>query len=155
MSHTLPLRAKRFCPEAITTMLWPFALKTAAERHNRLKININGVTPNETFSGIRTAMNLKDENPWGCPIYVPDHRLQDVTGGMPKWESCSRLGIYLVRSPFHARSVVLVLNPRTGHFSPQYHVAFNNDFSTVPHMRSGTVPNNWADLVKRSSECVT
>ena len=30
-SLTLLLHAKRFWPEAITTMLWPFALKTAAE----------------------------------------------------------------------------------------------------------------------------
>ena len=136
-------------------MLWPFALKTAAEQHNRLKIDINSVTPNGKFSGIIIAMNLKDEHPWGCPIYVLDHRLQDVSGGMPKWEPCSRLGIYLGHSPFHASSVALVFNPCTGHVSPQYHVAFDKDFSTVPHMRSGTVPKNWADLVKRSSECVT
>ena len=64
-SRTLLLLAKRFWPEAITTMLWPFALKTAAERHDHLKIDINGVTPNEKLSGIRTAMNLKDEHPWG------------------------------------------------------------------------------------------
>ena len=136
-------------------MLWTFALKTTAERHNRLKIDINGVTPNKRFSGIRTTMNLKDEHPWGCPIYVLDHRNQDVSGGMPKWEPCSRIGIYLGRSPFHASSVALVLNPRTGLVSPQYYMAFDNDFSAVPHMISGTVPKNWADLVKRSSECVT
>ena len=41
-SHTLLLHAKRFCPEDIITTLWPFALKTAAEVHNRLKTNING-----------------------------------------------------------------------------------------------------------------
>ena len=100
-------------------------------------------------------MNLKDKHLWGCFIYILDHRLQDVSGGMPKWEPRSRLGIYLVRSPYHARSVALVLNLRTGHVSKQYDVAFDNDFSTVPHMRAGTVPKNWADLVKSSSECVT
>ena len=31
-SRTLLLHANRFWPEAITTMLWAFALKTAAER---------------------------------------------------------------------------------------------------------------------------
>ena len=154
-SRTLLPHAKPFWSEAITTILWPFALKTAAERHNRLKIDINSVTPNKKFSGIRTEMNLKDEHPWGCPIYVPGHHLQDVSGGMPKWEPRSRLGIYLGHSPFHASSVALVLNPRTGHVSPQYYVAIDNDFSTVPHMRAVRVPKNWADLVKRSSECVT
>ena len=84
-------------------------------------------------------MNLKDEHPCGCPIYVLGHRLQGVTGGMPKWEPRSCLGIYLGRSPFHASSVTLVLNPCNGHVSPQYHVAFNNNSSTVPHMIAGTV----------------
>ena len=77
-SCTLLLHVKRFWPEAITTMLWPFALKTVAERHNCLKIDINGVTPYAKFSGIRTAMNLKDEHAWGFPIYVHEHRLQGV-----------------------------------------------------------------------------
>ena len=56
---------------------------------------------------------------------------------------------------FHASSVALVLNPCTGHVSPQYHVAFDNYLSTVPHMRANTVPKNWSDLVNRRSECVT
>ena len=39
--------------------------------------------------------------------------------------------------------------------SPQFHVVFDDTFSTVPHLRSGTVPLNWANLIKNSSELVT
>ena len=41
------------------------------------------------------------------------------------------LGVYLGPSPNHARSVALVLNPRTGHVSPQFHVKFADFFETV------------------------
>ena len=58
-------------------------------------------------------------------------------------------------SPFHAGSVALVFNPTTGHVSPQYHVVFDDEFTTVASMEEGTVPPNWADLVKYSSELAT
>jgi len=41
------------------------------------------------------------------------------------------LGIYIGPSPRHARSVALILNPKTGLTSPQFHVNFDNDFDTV------------------------
>jgi len=48
-----------------------------------------------------------------------------------KWDTRSRLGMYLVHSPCHAGTVALVLNPKTLHVSPQFHVAFNDMFTTV------------------------
>ncbi len=63
--------------------------------------------------------------------------------------------MYLGHSPFHAGSVALVFNPCTGHVSPQYHVVFDNTFSTVPFMDNGTVPPHLADLHKHSTERAT
>jgi len=63
--------------------------------------------------------------------------------------------VYLGHSPFHAGSVVLVFNPRTGQVSPQYHVVFDDTFSTVPYMDAGTEPSHWHDLLKYSSEKAT
>ena len=88
-------------------------------------------------------------------MFVLDHRLQGGLGGPPKWDPRARVGIYLGRSPCHAGNVALVLNPRTGHISPQYHVVFDDDFTTVSSMREGTVPNSWGELVRLSSECAT
>ena len=48
-----------------------------------------------------------------------------------KWKEQSRVGIYLGKSPVHARNVALVLNLETGHISPQFHVKFNPGFHTV------------------------
>ena len=58
------------------------------------------------------------------------------------------MGIYLGPSCVHVSNVHLALNPRTGHVSPQFHVVFDDAFSTVPHLRSGTVPALWKELVE-------
>ena len=55
----------------------------------------------------------------------------------------------------HAGSVALVLNPKTGLVSPQYNVVYDDQFSTVHHMRDLTVPPNWDQIVQNSSELVT
>jgi len=81
-------------------------------------------------------------NTFGCPCYVLDARLQSDPKGVPKWELCARVGIYLGRSPAHASTVALVLNPKTGLVSPQFHVVFDDDFTTVPRIQKGTVPPN-------------
>ena len=49
----------------------------------------------------------------------------------------------------------MVLNPKTGHVSPQYHIVVDNDFTTVPYMISGDMPPNWSELAKRSSDLST
>ena len=41
------------------------------------------------------------------------------------------MGIYVGRSPSHASNVALILNPRTGHVSPQFHVVFDDDFDDL------------------------
>ena len=77
-------------------------------------------------------------------IYVLDARLQKSGGaGPPKWELCSRIGVCIGNSPLHAGSVALVWNPTTGRVSPQYHIYFDDEFSTVPYMETGTIPPNW------------
>ena len=85
-----------------------------------------------------------------------DAPLQSAGGTVPpKWEPRSCIGVYLGHLPFHAGSVALVWNSTTGRVSPQYHVVFDDDFSTVPYMEAGTLPLNWEDLVKYSSEMAT
>ena len=89
------------------------------------------------------------------PCFVLDSRLQSDISGPPKWEPRSRLGIYVGHLPSHAGSVALVLNPRTGHVSPQYHVVFDDLFTTVSFMKKSEVPPHWSDLVQKSAEHFT
>ena len=153
-ARTLLLHAQRYWPEYISSMLWTFALLAAADRMNNLHIDMNGETPEMKFSAA-SGVTTRPTNfhTFGCPVYVLDARLQDAGGpGVPKWEPRARLGIYVGHSPYHAGSVALVLNPKTGLVSPQFHVVFDDDFSTVPHLRSGTVPENWSELVRHSRQ---
>ena len=43
-SQTLVLHTKRYWPEYITTMFWPFALVAAADRMNNLHVDMHGQT---------------------------------------------------------------------------------------------------------------
>ena len=49
----------------------------------------------------------------------------------------------------------MVTNPKSGLVSPQFHLVFEDNFETVPHLRAGTVPENWAELVASSRENIT
>ena len=75
--------------------------------------------------------------------------------GVSRSRSTCRLGIYFGHLTSYAGSVALVLNPKTGLVSPQYHVVYDDQLSTVHHIRDLTVPPNWAQLVQNSSELVT
>jgi hypothetical protein len=57
---------------------------------------------------------------------------------IPKWMPRARVGIYVGKSLRHARSVSLVLNPRTGLVSPQYHCKYDDTFETVRGLREDT-----------------
>ena len=92
---------------------------------------------------------------WGYPIFVLEFPLQGGPSGLPKWKPRARTRVYLGHSPFHIGSVALVLNNITGNVSPQYHVIFDNTFSTLEHMRKGTVLGNCKNLVEDHSELAT
>jgi hypothetical protein len=63
-------------------------------------------------------------------VYVLDKRLQDGDS-LPKWKSRSWLGVYIGPSLVHAGNVPVVYNPITTHISPQFHVVFDDQFSSV------------------------
>ena len=156
-ARTMLLHGMRMWPAMITTMFWPFALKAMAERLNRLHVHPDGSTPESKLYGIcGESIPVGSYHTLFCPVYVLDARAQNEGAmGPPKWEPRSRIGVYLGHSPFHAGSVALVLNPTTGLVSPQFHVVFDDNFTTVPFMIKGKVPNNWADLYHNSRELAT
>ena len=156
-ARTLLLHGMRMWPQMVDEMFWPFAMKAVAERLNTLQIDTLGRTPESILHGIDVEdIPVKSFHTLFCPVYVLDARLQNAGGaGPPKWEPRSRIGVYLGHSPFHAGSVALVWNPTTGRVSPQFHVVFDDDFSTVPYMEAGTIPPNWKELVQYSSERAT
>ena len=151
-TRTLLLHAKRMWPEMIGPLLWPFAWKAAEFRYNLLHLDAKGRSPLQKFSKSDIKSDIKILHTFGCPVFVLDSRIQSGFQAMPKWEPRSRVGIYLGHSPCHAGNITLVLNPKTMHVSPQYHLVFDDTFSTVPFMRTGEFPTNWKELVNKSQE---
>jgi hypothetical protein len=71
----------------------------------------------------------------------------------PNGISHIRLGIYLGQSPIHSSNVVLVLNPMTGQFLAQFHVVFDDNFSTIDDIclpGQMTKPSKWKELCTSS-----
>ena len=117
ISRTMLLNGIRLWPGIISIILWPLALKHAADRHNQLFIDDSGYSPLAPFSKTSPTIDATLYHTWGCPIFVLDEHLQSGTGKSPKWDPCARLSTYIGFSPFHPSTVALVLDPHTGHVS--------------------------------------
>ena len=132
MSRAMMLHFGIHWPEQANTNLWPFAVDHAVYLWNRIPDVKNRLSPLEHFTQttVKNHHHLQRLHVFGCPVYVLDPRLQDGKR-IPKWDRRSRQGIYLGVSPHHSSTVHLVLNPATGNVSPQYHVVFDDTFSTV------------------------
>jgi hypothetical protein len=116
--------------------LWPLAMSYAVWVHNRLPRKGKGLSPDELFSGLKCPRSeLARCHVFGCPVYVLDPALQDGKK-IPKWDSRARQGIFVGFSDEHSSLVPLVLNPRTQHISPQFHVVFDDAFTTVPALHT-------------------
>jgi hypothetical protein len=141
--------------EYISTILWlwPFAAKCYKDRLTNFVHPADGRTPYDTHASLDTApINTSNFYTFGCQCYVLDHRLQSGTGKIPKWEPRARMVIYVGVSPSHASNVALILNPHMGHVLPQFHVLYDDDFTTVPYLCTATVPNHWAKLLRAFSK---
>ena len=60
---------------------------------------------------------------------------------LPKWKPRSRQGKFLGLSKEHATSVGLILNPTTKRISPQFHLLYDDFFSTVQSIDRRDVPH--------------
>ena len=128
-ARTSLLHAMDKWPSAITTHLWPYALRHAAAIHNSLPRK-DGRSAIELFSNVDVAPNLKSFHTFGCPVYALDNRLQ-ANQPVSSWLPRARLGLNLGQSPRHARNISLVLNLNTGLVSPQFHIKHDEFFETI------------------------
>ena len=151
-ARTMLAHGQHLWPGVVTKMFWPLALKAACRARNKFHLDEHGFSPEEKMSGIKATPELKNEHPLFCPVFVLDKKLQGGIGGIPKWNPRSNAGVYLGHSPDHASNVALVLNLTTGLVSPQYHVVFDDDFSTVDFIRSKKEPTNWEALCQYHTE---
>ena len=130
----------------IHSHLWPMAVQYACYIFNHCP-DASGTSPADRFLGATVPRHkLLDIHCWGCPVYVLDPTLQQGRK-LPKWQPRSRRGVFVGLSRVHSSDVPLILNPKTGHISPQYHVVFDDTFSTVSSQSpDDEIPDFWNDV---------
>jgi transposase InsO family protein len=127
---TLLLHAQRRWPDAISTYLWPYALRAANDSRSTYPSKQNMECPISKFSQTGRVPKLINQHHFGCPVYVLRKELQDGRKAQ-KWTDRTRIGINLGYSPRHAHSVSLVLNLDTGLVSPHFHCLYDDMFETT------------------------
>jgi hypothetical protein len=131
MARSMLLHMALHWPDQFSEDLWPFALDYSAFIHNHMPKRSQGLAPIELFCGTRLNCSyLRRARVFGCPSFVLDPKLQDGKK-LPKWKPRSRQGQFLGFSSSHSTSVSLILNIQTGSISPQFHVVFDEKFTTV------------------------
>jgi hypothetical protein len=92
-------------------------------------------TPYSLFTGQDAPWTLNDFRVFGCPVYILHKRLQDGDN-INKWKSRSWQGVYNGPSTCHASNIPLVYNPTTTHISPQFHVVYDESFTSITSLPS-------------------
>jgi len=162
LARAMMLHATLMWPDSANLELWPFAMDHAVYLYNHMPRPDTFKAPIELFS--KTAFSdythLHRLHVFGCPVYVLDPKLQDEKK-LPKWNPRSRRGQFLGYSPDHATTVGRILNLKTGFVSPQYHVIYDDKFTSVPNSESGGILNDkeftqseWLSLIQTGSEKV-
>jgi hypothetical protein len=129
-ARILLLHAMEHWPGTVTEEFWSFAIRHACTFHNASVRLDSKKSPHHMFTGSVAPWRLDHFRVFGSPAYVLDKRLQDGDS-LAKWKSRSWLGVYIGHSLVHAGNVPVIYNPVTTHISPQYHVVFDNQFTSV------------------------
>ena len=109
--------------------------------------NEKDIAPAALFTGVTSPRHkLRAYHVWGAPVYVLDPKSQ-AGQKLPRWQPSSPRGMFVGFSLAHSNDVLLILNLRTKYLSPQYHVVFDDDFSTVDSLASDSKPPSFWNTV--------
>jgi hypothetical protein len=158
-ARAMVLHAAIHWPDEADLALWPFALEYAAFIWNHLPREDHFLSPVEIFTSTKSKdySNILRTHVWGCPVYVLDPRLQDGKK-VPKWQPRSKRGQFLGFSPDHSSTIGMIRNISTGYVSPQFHVVYDDYFSSVPNADNGGVEAvvtdnvDWESLIESGRE---
>ena len=147
-ARSMLLDAQSRWPRIIRPVLWPYAFKYAIDLQNTSSPSNNQDTmsPQSKFAGVDMGFGAnRFRHPFGCPVFVLEAKNQSG-GSTPRWHHRSRIGVYLGQSPKHSTSVALILNPKSGHVSPQWHIVHDDKFKTVNTTPEDLV-GKWEDII--------
>jgi hypothetical protein len=143
------LHASMHWKDGIDASIWHMAVDHEIHIYNNTPNK--GLAPSEIFTGSTVPRNrLLDLHVWGCPVYVLDPQMQQGRK-LPRWQPISRRGVNLGLSLHHSSEIPSVLNLQTGSIETQYHVVFDDQFTTVSSIeRKMDPPSHWEDFCLES-----
>jgi hypothetical protein len=155
LARAMMLHASIHWPEVTDTKLWPLAVQHAVFLYNHVPTEGNsGVSPSDLFTKSRWPhARFHDLHVWGCPVYVLDKKIADGKK-LPRWSVRSTRQMYMGVSANHATSVPLCLNLETGAITAQFHVVFDDLFTTVtsdPSQLPDFQSREWNELFGEST----
>jgi hypothetical protein len=131
MARAMMVHAFLHWPEQFSPTFWPMALDYACWVYNHIPKQDSRLAPMEIFTGSTMDCEyLRRCRVWGCPSFVLDPRLADGKK-IPKWALRALQGQFLGFSKAHSTTVGLIRHLSTGYITPQYHVLYDELFTTV------------------------
>jgi hypothetical protein len=99
-ARTMMIHANRQWPSAITSNLWPYAVRMANDIHNVTPGLQGQASPYEQFSGIPVQVNPQHCHHFGYPAYELD---KDLSAGkhINKWTERAKMGHIPDSCPVH------------------------------------------------------
>ncbi|KAI2510752.1 hypothetical protein MHU86_3700 [Fragilaria crotonensis] len=152
IARTMMLHSAIHWPDVADASLWPMAVQHAVFLHNHMPNQVSGLSPVDVFTKSRWQQHkFHDLHVWGCPVYVLDKSIADgkKLPLKPRSTRCVNMGL----SSKHASTVPIVLNPSTGYITPQFHIVFDDWFSTITSSLESLPDFNsraWAQLFGES-----
>ena len=143
-ARTMMQHSYHHWPDEFQVHLWPFALDYACWLHNHTPSQTHGWAPLELFCGTHIdCQHLQRSRVWGCPGYVLSPTLQDGKK-IPKWAPRARRGQFLGFSKNHSSMIGILRNIQTGSITPQFHVVYDEHFTTVHSLEEDNP--TWVEL---------
>jgi len=154
MARAMMLHTSAHWKHGIDATMWPMTVQYATYVYNILP-RANKVSPCDLFFGSTIPRHkLQNLHVWGCPVYVLNPSLQSGNK-IPRWEPRSKRGVFCGLSTVHSSEVPQVLNLTTGSITTQFHVVFDDLFSTVASVeREEDPPSHWNDLCLEQTEYI-
>jgi hypothetical protein len=146
LARAMILHASIHFKDGVDASLWLMAVQYVVHVYNNTHGD-NAICPADIFIvGTVPRHCLRDIHFWGSPVYVLDPKLQQGKK-LPRWQPRSRRGMFLGLIQEHSSEVPQVLNFSTGWITTQYHVVFDDLFTTVPSIyREHEPPSHWDEL---------
>ena len=75
------IHAKRFWPDAIAHMIWPFAVSHAICLENELSIGFDGESTLQRVTATDVPVTFRNHHTWGFPVHVIESKVQTSSKG--------------------------------------------------------------------------